>query len=104
MLQADVFVMSPSKDHPTLRYFLSYRGTGVPLNFCEELAPDALRHRNTYFRAGYDSAGRMLWCEKMVYEEVEMRHDYTWDATGRLTQAMITVGEEEPQVLRLRAA
>lgn len=93
--------MSLSNDDATLRYFLSYRGIGLPLNLCEELVPNALRHRNTYFRARYDTAGRMLWCEKLVYDEVEMRHDYRWDATGRLAQATISVGEDEPQVLRM---
>ena len=52
---------------PTLRHFLTYRGVTLPLTLTEELAPDALRNRNTYFRAAYDAADRMIWLEKLVY-------------------------------------
>ncbi len=83
------------------RYFLSYTGTKLPLHLLEELPADALRNRNTYFRASYDAAGRMLCCEKMVYGEVEMRHDYSYDASGKLVEATINSGdEEEAQTLR----
>ena len=56
----------PTRPTPTLRYFLTYRGVTLPLCLTEELAPDALRNRNTYFQADHDEAGRMLWLEKMV--------------------------------------
>ena len=80
---------------PAQRYFLSYTGVQLPLRLLEELPADALRNRNTYFRASYDEAGRMLCCEKMVYGEVEMRHDYTYDASGKLVEATITNGDED---------
>ncbi|TXT35052.1 MAG: hypothetical protein FD135_5121 [Comamonadaceae bacterium] len=83
---------------PSLRFFLTYSGISLPLRLTEELTPDTLRNRNTYFQAAYDAAGRMLWLEKLVYGEVEMRHDYEWDADGRLRKAIIRSEDEEPQV------
>lgn len=88
---------------PTLRYFLTYRGVALPLCLTEELEASALRHRNTYFRAAYDAQGRMLWVEKLVYDEVEMRHDYAYDADGRLARAVVQTADEEPQELTVRA-
>lgn len=85
---------------PLLRYFLTYRGTTLPLCLVEELTPDALRNRNTYFRAAYDAtSGHMLWVEKLVYGEVEMRHDYHWRDDGTLAGATVTAPDEEPQEL-----
>ncbi|MBX3605736.1 MAG: hypothetical protein KF788_10700 [Piscinibacter sp.] len=78
-----------------LRYFLTYRGVRLPLALAEELAPDALRHRNTYFRAEFDPAGRVCWLEKLVYGEVEMRHDYEWSTDGRLVAATLRDAEGE---------
>ena len=82
-----------------LRYFLTYRGVSLPLTLAEELAPEALRNRNTYFRAAYDTADRVLWLEKLAYGEVEMRHDYAWGADGTLHRATITMPDEEPQTI-----
>jgi hypothetical protein len=84
----------------TLRYFLTYRGSKLPLTLTEELDPAALQHRNTYLRAEIDTAGRTLWLEKMVYGEVEMRHDYHWDAEGRLTGATVQSPDEDPREIR----
>jgi hypothetical protein len=86
-----------------MRYFLTYRGVKLPLCLTEELAPDALRHRNTYFQAAYDEAGRMAWLEQLVYGEVALRHDYRYDASGQLAGATIAVPDEEPQVLGFAA-
>jgi hypothetical protein len=85
----------------TLRYFLTYRGVRLPLQLTEPLDPAALRHRNTFFRAGYDADGRMQWCEKLVYGEVEMRHDYQYGDGGALVRAVIRVGEEDAQVVEV---
>jgi hypothetical protein len=88
----------PTTPSPALRYFLTYSGVTLPLRLSEELTPDTLRNRNTYFQAAFDAAGRMLWLEKMVYGEVEMRHDYTWGSDGSLRKAVISTEDEEPQV------
>lgn len=83
------------------RYFLTYRGTRLPLQLTEELPVEALGHRNTYFRARYDAQDRLLCCEKLVYGEVELSHCYEYDAAGRLYCAVITVGDDEPRTLYL---
>jgi hypothetical protein len=88
----------------TCRYFLTYRGVKLPLSLGEELAPEALNHRNTYFRASYDEAGHMVLLEKMVYGEVELRHDYRYDEAGALLEATITMPDEDPTVLRFNAS
>lgn len=93
--------MKTSPDTITLRYFLTYRGVTLPLCMAEELEASALRHRNTYFRAGYDAQGRMLWVERMVYGEAEMRHDYDYGADGVLLRATVHAVDEDPQVLEL---
>lgn len=93
--------MPTTPAEPSLRYFLTYRGVKLPLALAEELAPDALRNRNTYFRAAYDEAGRMQWVEKLVYGDVELRHDYRWDGDGRLCSATISAPGEEPQELHV---
>lgn len=95
---SSTLTFKPMPTPPTRRYFLTYRGVTLPLCLSEELTPEALRNRNTYFQADYDAAGRMLWLEKVVYGEVELRHDYRWAGDGRLASATITTGDEEPQV------
>jgi Family of unknown function (DUF6156) len=85
------------------RYFLTYRGVKLPLCMAEEIAADALKHRNTYFQADFDEQGRMLWVEKLVYGEVEMRHDYRYDEQGELLEARISMVDEEPRTLLLHA-
>lgn len=92
----------PAQPAYQLRYFLTYRGMRLPLQLAEELPADALANRNTFFRAGYDAAGRVCWIEKLVYGAVEMRHDYAWGADGALDAVTVQVGDEEPQTQRLR--
>jgi hypothetical protein len=81
----------------TERHFLTYRGVALPLQLTEELQSADLANRNTWFTATYDDAGRMLRCEKRVYGSTELLHEYGYDAAGRLCEAVITVGDEEPQ-------
>jgi hypothetical protein len=82
-----------------IRYFLTYRGVKLPLCMTEELPADALKHRNTYFRAEFNEQGLMLWVEKLVYGEVELRHDYRFDDQGRLLEAHIRMVDEEPHIM-----
>jgi hypothetical protein len=76
-------------ESPSLRYFLSYSGRGLPLNLVSEIEPVGLEHRNTYFRAEYDGRDRMTLCEKIVYGEVELRHCYRYHDDGGLAGATI---------------
>lgn len=85
----------------TKRWFLTYRGVKLPLQLAEELTFEALRNRNTYFEGTYDAEGRLVGVEKRVYGEVELRHDYQYDAAGRLLQASVTEADEAPRVLQV---
>jgi hypothetical protein len=81
------------------RYFLTYSGVSLPLNLMSPLDPNDLANRNTFFRARYDEAERLLLCEKMVYGEVELRHTYEYRSDGGLARALIEMGEDETEVL-----
>ncbi|MGK3993551.1 DUF6156 family protein [Sorangium sp. So ce1024] len=83
----------------TIRYFLTYRGMGLPLSLGEELDAASVENRGTYFRARYDAHSRMVRCEKLVYGEVELEHVYEYDTEGRLTRAVLTTAGDEPRVL-----
>jgi Family of unknown function (DUF6156) len=93
------FAMKPDLTTETTRYFLTYRGVGLPLALAEELDAAALGNRGTYFRATYDGAGQLVRCEKLVYGEVELEHVYQYDARGRLVRATVTSAGDDPQVL-----
>ena len=81
------------------RYFLSYSGVSLPLRLVSPLKADELQHRNTYFRAVYDEADRLVSCEKLVYGEVELLHVYEYSADGVLARARISMGDDEPTEL-----
>ena len=85
---------------PQTRRFVTYRGVSLPLTLVEELTPESLRNRNTYFQATYDSQGRMVRVEKLVYGEVELCHDYRWREDGTLDEATISTPDEDVRVLR----
>lgn len=81
------------------RYFTSYSGAKLPLKLVGELAADDMRNRNTFFRGSYDSAGQLICCEKIVYGETELRHDYRYHPDGRLAQAVIDDGDDDSNVI-----
>ncbi len=83
----------------TTRYFLTYRGVSLPLTLAEEVDRAGIGHRGTYFHATYDEHGRLVRCEKRVYGGVELLHEYIYDDGGKLTQATVTMPDEEPQVI-----
>lgn len=89
----------PSDQRERTRYFLTYRGVGLPLRLAEELDAAGVEHRGTFFRARYDAQDRLVCCEKVVYGEVELEHLYEYDPEGTLLQAKLTLAGEEPQTL-----
>lgn len=76
------------------RYFLTYSGVRLPLNLVRPLEATELENRNTYFRATYDHDGRLLTCEKLVYGEVELAHEYGYRDDGALACARIVMGDD----------
>jgi len=82
-----------------LRYFLATSGVKLPLKLVNQIEPTALTNRNTYIRAWYDEAERLLRFEKLVYGDIELSHVYDYDADGRLRRAEILMLDEDPTVL-----
>jgi hypothetical protein len=80
------------------RYFLTYSGLRLPLNLVGPLEANAIANRNTYIRATYDAEGRLASCEKLVYGEVELRHDYAYGVDGALSRARIAMGEDVSEI------
>jgi hypothetical protein len=80
------------------RYFLTYSGVRMPLNLVSPLESTELQNRNTYFRVTYDAAGRVATCEKVVYGEVELAHEYAYRDDGSLAHARIELGDEVTEV------
>jgi Family of unknown function (DUF6156) len=83
----------------TCRYFVSYSGVQLPLKLVTPLEPSALANRNTYFRAYYDGADRLVLCEKITYNEVELLHRYRYHDNGPLKQAVIVNSDQEVTVM-----
>lgn len=83
----------------TTRYFTSYSGARLPLNLVGELTVDAMGNRNTFYCGMFDANGVLMRCEKVVYGEVEVSHDYRYHADGRLAQALIQNGDDEPETI-----
>ncbi|PKO86613.1 MAG: hypothetical protein CVU18_14140 [Betaproteobacteria bacterium HGW-Betaproteobacteria-12] len=83
----------------TIRYFTSYSGAGLPLRLVGELAAEDMRNRNTYYAGTFDAEGHLTLCEKIVYGETEVRHEYDYHADGRLARATIDDGEDDPSVI-----
>jgi hypothetical protein len=82
-----------------LRYFLATSGVKLPLKLVNQIESTALTNRNTYIRAWYDGAERLLRFEKLVYGDIELSHVYDYDADGRLRRAEILMLDEDPTVL-----
>jgi hypothetical protein len=81
------------------RYFATYSGVKLPLTLVSPIAEAELANRNTFMRAFFDSLGRLVACEKIVYGEVEMAHRYEYHANGALSRAEIRMLDEEPSFL-----
>ena len=81
------------------RYFTSYSGVKLPLKLVDERSEAEIHNRNTFFRGFFNSAGQMLTCEKVVYNETEFRHDYHYYPDGRLAKAEVNDGNGDPKVI-----
>jgi Family of unknown function (DUF6156) len=80
---------------PTLvRYFVSYSGVKLPLKLVNEISSEGLHNRNTYYRGYFNEQDKMLYCQKIVYGEIESEHVYTYYENGVLQQAKISEDDE----------
>jgi hypothetical protein len=81
------------------RYFVSYSGIKLPLKLVNEITAASLNNRNTYYCGHFDTLGRMLICQKVVYGEVESEHRYQYHDSGVLKQAQIIEDDEMREIL-----
>lgn len=81
------------------RHYLTYTGVKLPLTLLEELQPEKLENRITFFIGHYDEQNRLVGVQKMVYGEVEMEHRYEYNAEGILQKAEITDVDGEVSVM-----
>jgi hypothetical protein len=78
------------------RYFVTYTGVALPFTFVNEIEPEALTNRNTYYCVYYDKSGRLLEFEQIAYGAVELAHRYEYHDNGALRRVEILMPEEEP--------
>lgn len=90
--------------HATRRYFTTYTGMRLPLKLLNPLSDEEIDNRNTFFSADYDSDGRLIAIQKMVYGEVELTHRYDYHPDGSLRRAEIVQAGDAPRVLLFDAA
>lgn len=77
------------------RYFTTYSGVQLPFKLVSELGEHEIRNRNTFFRGYFAADGVLFSFQKIVYGEIEIEHQYTYDASGKLTHAQITDADGE---------
>jgi hypothetical protein len=80
------------------RYFVSYSGIKLPLNLVNEISEAGLINRNTYYRGHFDTEGKLLHCQKIVYGEIESDHQYSYSNSGVLQKARITEDDEVREI------
>jgi hypothetical protein len=81
------------------RYFITYSGVKLPLKLVTPLTESELQNRNTFFRGYFDSADKLLLCEKLVYGDSELEHRYRYFENGVLQEAEITDADGEITVM-----
>lgn len=86
--------------HLSERYFVSYSGVKLPLKLVNELHDSDRDNRNTFFVGIFDHNERLIRCEKRVYGEIELLHNYQYHDNGHLRTAEITDADGEITVLR----
>ena len=84
------------------RYFLSYSGVKLPLTLVNELQPEEVANRNTYFGIKVDEQGRTVLIHKLVYAEIELEHKYEYGADNKLMSAEIRNADNETQFINYR--
>lgn len=88
-----------AENQTACRYFTSYSGARLPLKLVGELDEGDMRNRNTYFRGRFNEADQLISCEKIVYGDIEFRHDYRYHPDGKLAQAEIDDGSGATSIL-----
>lgn len=86
--------------HTICRYFTTYSGVKLPFKLVSELGEHEIRNRNTFFRGYFAADGVLLGFQKVVYGDVELEHQYSYDDEGNLRQAEITDVNGEINIIK----
>ena len=79
-----------NENRRTLRFFVTYTGVKLPFKPVNELQPDEVQNRNTYFRGHFDDQDRLTGFDKIAYDEIELAHSYKYHDNGKLSAVEIT--------------
>jgi hypothetical protein len=92
----------PTEARGTPRCFVTYTGVKLPFKLVNELQPNEVQNRNTYF-CGYFDGDRLLGFDKYAYGEIELAHRYSYRDNGKLSGAEITDIDGETTLLEFDA-
>jgi hypothetical protein len=81
------------------RFFVTYTGFKLPFRLLNELRPDEVANRNTFYQGYFDEQERITGFEKIAYGEIEQKQCYAYHDNGKLKQAEITDIDGEVTVL-----
>jgi hypothetical protein len=93
---------TPTEARGAPRCFVTYTGIKLPFKLINELEPQEVQNRNTWFR-GYFDGDRLLGFDKYAYGEIELSHRYSYHDNGKLKQAEITDIDGETTLLEFDA-
>lgn len=92
-----------NENRGTLRFFVTYTGVKLPFKLVNELQPDEVENRNTFFRGYFDKHDRLTGFDKLAYSEIELSHRYEYHADGKLKLAEITDIDGEVTIVKPEA-
>lgn len=88
-----------NENRGTSRFFVTYTGVKLPFRLVNELQPDEVENRNTFFRGYLDDQDRLTGFDKVAYDEIELSHRYEYHDNGKLKRVEITDIDSEVTVL-----
>lgn len=88
-----------NKENCTCRHYVTYSGVKLPLKLVSPIEDETLDGRITYIRAYYDKENKLVGLEKVVYDEVEFEHHYTYYPDGRIKSAVLIEPDQTPRAM-----
>jgi len=88
-----------NKESYTCRHYVTYTGVKLPLKLVSPIEGETLDGRITYIRAYYDKENNLVGLEKVVYDEIEFEHRYTYYSDGRIKSAVLIEPDQSPRIM-----
>jgi hypothetical protein len=95
--------MNSRESRGTSRFFVTYTGVKLPFRLLNELQPNEVENRNTYYKGYFDEQERISGFDKIAYGEIEQKHRYEYHDNGKLKLAHITDIDGDVSVLTFDA-